>query len=239
MATPVLVAKAAGPILASLLLAATSSAPMLLMGLAATGAGSAVLFTVTVRRRRARHPATHRAPMTIRTATPNDAEAIAAIYAPVVVNTPISFELEAPSPDEMRSRIASTLQRLPWLVSLDADGRVDGYVYAGRHRERAAYQWAVDTSAYVREDARGKGVGRRLYERLFEELVALGYFQAFAGIALPNAASVGLHEAMGFEPLGVYRNVGFKMGRWRDVGWWQKTLREPTGAPKAPRAFRS
>lgn len=170
-------------------------------------------------------------------ATQDDAEAIAAIYAPIVASTTISFELEPPSANEMRSRIAATLQRLPWLVSLDADGRVDGYVYASRHRERAAYQWAVDTTAYVREDSRGKGVGRELYARLFDELVRLGYFQAFAGIALPNAASVGLHEAMGFEPLGIYRDVGFKLGAWRDVGWWQKTLCEPIVEPRPPRAY--
>ena len=176
--------------------------------------------------------------MIIRTATPSDAEAIAAIYAPIVANTAISFELVPPSADEMRSRIVSTLQRLPWLVSVDGDGRVDGYVHAGRHRERAAYQWSVDTTAYVREDRRGKGVGRRLYGRLFDELARLGYFQAFAGIALPNAASVALHEAMGFEPLGVYRNVGFKLGAWRDVGWWQKALRQAVENPEAPRAFR-
>lgn len=177
--------------------------------------------------------------MTIRTATPDDAEAIAAIYAPIVANTPISFELEPPSADEMRSRIISTLQRLPWLVSVDDNGDVDGYVYAGRHRERAAYQWSADTSAYVRADRRGRGVGRRLYERLFAELAELGYFQAFAGIALPNDASIALHEALGFEPLGVYRKVGFKMGAWRDVGWWQKALREDDLAPEAPRLFRS
>ena len=176
--------------------------------------------------------------MTIRTATPQDAEAIAAIYAPIVAHTAISFELEPPSVDEMRSRIVSTLQRLPWLVSVAADGRVDGYVYAGRHRERPAYQWSVDTTAYVREDSRGKGIGKRLYGRLFEELTTLGYYQAFAGIALPNAASIGLHEAMGFEPLGVYRKVGFKMGAWRDVGWWQKSLRQSDEIPETPQVFR-
>jgi len=177
--------------------------------------------------------------MTIRIATPHDAEAIAAIYASIVANTVISFELEPPSPEEMRSRIVSTLQRLPWLVSVDDDGNVDGYVYAGRHRERAAYQWSVDTTAYVRADRRGQGVGRKLYERLFAELADLGYCQAFAGIALPNDASVALHEALGFERLGIYRKVGFKMGAWRDVGWWQKALREDVDAPEAPRVFRS
>jgi L-amino acid N-acyltransferase YncA len=175
--------------------------------------------------------------MTIRTATPDDADAIAAIYSPVVANTTISFELVPPSAGEMRQRIVSTLQRLPWLVSVDAHGDVEGYVYASRHRDRPAYQWSVDTSAYVREGSRGKGVGSRLYERLFTELAALGYFQAFAGIALPNAASVGLHEALGFEAIGVYRSVGFKMGAWRDVGWWQKTLRQAVETPEAPRTF--
>jgi phosphinothricin acetyltransferase len=172
----------------------------------------------------------------IRPATPDDAEAIAAIYAPVVTGSTISFELVPPSTDDMRARIASILQILPWLVSLDRDGRVDGYVYAGRHRERAAYQWSVDVTAYVREDARGAGVGRRLYGVLFDELRRLGYCQAFAGIALPNAASVGLHEAMGFLKIGVYRNVGFKFDRWHDVGWWQKELQRPAH-PEAPAAF--
>jgi L-amino acid N-acyltransferase YncA len=176
--------------------------------------------------------------MTIRIAAPSDAEAVAAIYAPIVRDTTISFELESPSVGEMRARIVSTLQKLPWLVSLDDRGLVDGYVYASKHRERAAYQWSVDVTAYVREDARGQGVGKRLYARLFDELVQLGYFQAFAGIALPNEASVALHESLGFEPLGVYRKVGFKHGAWCDVGWWQKQLQVPTVEPSAPRTPR-
>ena len=175
--------------------------------------------------------------MTIRIAAPSDAEAVAAIYAPIVRDTTISFELESPSVDEMRARIVSTLQKLPWLVSLDEHGLVDGYVYAGKHRERAAYQWSVDVTAYVREDARGQGVGKRLHGRLFDELVQLGYFQAFAGIALPNEASVALHESLGFVPLGVYRKVGFKHGAWRDVGWWQKELRLPNSEPSEPASF--
>ena len=174
--------------------------------------------------------------MTIRTAAPADAEAITAIYAPIVANTSISFELTPPSVDEMRGRIEKTLQDLPWLVSEDAQGAVNGYVYASKHRERPAYQWSVDVTAYVREDARGLGVGKRLYQALFAELVTLGYFQAFAGIALPNDASVALHESVGFKPVGVYRNVGFKLGAWHDVGWWQKELRPPT-EPAEPTAF--
>jgi len=174
--------------------------------------------------------------MSIRVATPLDADAVAAIYAPVVLETPISFELEPPTVDEMRRRIVATLERFPWLVSVDAYGQVDGYAYAGKHRERAAYQWSVDTTVYVRDGSRGQGVGTRLYRQLFECLAELGYFQAFAGITLPNAASVGLHESVGFTPIGVYRNVGFKCGAWRDVGWWQRPLREPID-PVEPRAF--
>lgn len=123
-------------------------------------------------------------------------------------------------------------------MSVDAAGEVQGYAYAGRHRERAAYQWAVDTSVYVRADARGRGVGRALYAALFDQLVALGYFQAFAGIALPNAGSVALHESVGFAPLGVYRNVGYKFGAWHDVGWWQKSLQPLRAEPAAPASYR-
>ena len=173
----------------------------------------------------------------IRVATPEDAAQIAAIYGPIVRRTTISFELEAPTVDEMRTRVVNTLQRLPWLVSLDGDGDVDGYVYASVFRDRPAYQWSVEVTAYVREDVRRSGVGRRLYGVLFEESRRLGYCQAFAGIALPNAASIGLHEALGFTPIGAYRNVGYKFGQWRDVGWWQLTLQQPE-RPEAPRFFR-
>ncbi len=172
----------------------------------------------------------------IRTARPDDAAAVHAIYAPIVAHSAISFELVAPSVDALRGRIVSTLERLPWLVSEDDDARVDGYVCASRHRERAAYRWSVDVTAYVREDARGRRVATRLYSRLFDELAALGYFQAFAGIALPNAASVALHESVGFVHVGTYRDAGFRLGRWHDVGWWQRPLQAPA-APGEPRPF--
>jgi L-amino acid N-acyltransferase YncA len=174
--------------------------------------------------------------MNIRVATLADSQAITAIYAPMVANTSISFELAPPSESEMRERIAKTLASLPWLVGEDAHGQINGYAYASRHRERPAYQWSVDVTAYVREDSQRSGVGRRLYQALLTELTALGYCQAFAGIALPNAASIALHESMGFEPIGVYRRVGFKLGAWHDVGWWQKQLRV-AAEPVAPKPF--
>jgi len=174
--------------------------------------------------------------MNIRSATPFDAEAIAGIYAPIVRDTIISFELEPPDAAEMRTRIEKTLQVLPWLVSVDATGAVSGYVYGSKHRERPAYQWSVDVTAYVREDCRCQGIGKGLYTRLLEDLVRWGYYQAFAGIALPNDASIALHESVGFKALGVYEKVGFKLGAWRDVGWWQRELQQPKeGAPEAPR----
>lgn len=177
--------------------------------------------------------------MNIRTATTADAASVAAIYDPVVRDTTISFETEPPGEAEMQTRIEKTLDTLPWLIAEDAAGVVCGYAYASKHRERAAYQWSVDVTVYVREDTRGQGVGRALYGRLLPLLAELGYCQAFASIALPNAGSVGLHEAMGFEAIGVYRNVGFKHGAWRDVGWWQKSLRGSGALPQERLAYRA
>ena len=137
----------------------------------------------------------------------------------------------------MRSRIVKTLAFFPWLA-LELDGRVMGYAYAGRHRERAAYQWSVDVSCYVHADVRGRGVGRRLYTELLRLLKAQGFFNAFAGITLPNAASVALHESIGFERIATYHQVGFKMGAWHDTGWWQLRLNPSTEPPAPPRALR-
>ena len=169
----------------------------------------------------------------IRLAEAADAEAIAAIYRPVVESTTISFETDPPDRDEIARRIADTLISYPWLVC-ELGGRVAGYAYATKHRVRAAYQWSVDTSVYVDAASRRSGVGRGLYRSLLAILAAQGFFNAFAGIALPNLASVALHEALGFEALGVYRRVGFKLGAWHDVGWWQLTLRAEDVSPDAP-----
>jgi phosphinothricin acetyltransferase len=172
----------------------------------------------------------------IRCAEVADAKGILAIYAPIVRDTVISFEIEPPSLGEMQARIETTLTKLPWLVA-ESDGGIAGYAYASRHRERAAYQWSVDVSVYVAPDARRRGVGRGLYKPLLGILEDLGYYTALAGIALPNPASVALHESMSFRPIGVYHNVGYKHGAWRDVGWWQRGLGEYIDKPEPPLAM--
>jgi phosphinothricin acetyltransferase len=172
----------------------------------------------------------------IRPACDTDAAAIAAIYAPYVDDSVISFEETAPDADEIRRRIGSP-PLLPWLVAAEA-GVVLGYAYASPHRTRAAYRWAVDVSVYLAPGARGRGLGKALYEPLMNEVRALGYVNAYAGIALPNAVSVGLHEAMGFVRVGVYRNVAYKHGRWHDVGWWHLALVDQLpDTPSEPRPW--
>ena len=168
----------------------------------------------------------------IRLALPGDAEQIAAIYAPFCTETAVSFEYTAPTVAEMAQRIRKITERLAWLV-LDDDGRIAGYVYASPHRERAAYQWSVDVAAYVASDYRRRGVGSTLYTALFRVLVSQGYFKAFAGVTLPNPASERLHESLGFERVGEYRGVGFKLGAWHDVRWYQRTL-QPEGPNPPP-----
>jgi L-amino acid N-acyltransferase YncA len=150
---------------------------------------------------------------TIRVAAPEDADAILAIYVPIVRETAISFEVEPLPPLEMRARIATTLQQLPWLVCTRQE-EVLGYVYASPHRARAAYQWSVDVSVYIHPKARRTGMGRALYHALFHLLILQGLYQCFAGIPLPNPASVGLHASLGFQPVGVYQAVGYKLGVW-------------------------
>jgi phosphinothricin acetyltransferase len=172
----------------------------------------------------------------MRIAAPADAPAVAEIYAPYVRDTVISFELEAPDGAEMAGRIETTLARFPWLV-WELGGRVAGYAYASAHRDRAAYQWSVDTTVYVAQWAHRRGVGMALSRTLVRALALQGFHRAYAGIALPNAASVALHEAVGYAPVGVYRDVGFKLGAWRDVGWWGLDLATDAAAPGAIRPF--
>jgi len=170
--------------------------------------------------------------MVIRDADPaRDAAACAAIYAPFVANTAVSLEEEAPTAVEMSRRITATSERYPWLVA-EIDGALAGYAYASAHRDRAAYRWAADVAVYVDEPARRRGVGRALYDALLTLLAQQGVHTVCAGVTLPNDASVGLHEALGFRPVGVYQRIGYKQGAWRDVGWWQLELAAPDdGAP--------
>jgi phosphinothricin acetyltransferase len=158
----------------------------------------------------------------IRPAAPSDAAACAAIYAPFVTDGVESFEETPPGETEMARRMAAAHL---WLVAVE-DGAVVGYAYGGRHRERAAYRLTVEVSVYLAPAARGRGLGRALYTELFTALAERGFRTALAGVTLPNAASVGLHEAMGFTPVGVFRAVGWKFGAWHDVGWWQRSLED-------------
>ena len=169
---------------------------------------------------------------TIRLVTQADAADIAEIYRPFVESTPISFEIEPPDELEIRKRLEGILPAYPWLVC-EQEGRVVGYAYASRHSARAAYQWSVDMSVYVNPDFQRRGIGRGLYVSLAGILKVQGFFNAYAGVALPNPGSVGLHESIGFQAIGVFRNVGYKMGAWHDVGWWELAL-QPTVAEPAP-----
>ncbi len=160
----------------------------------------------------------------IRDADPaRDAATCAAIYAPNVNTSAISFEERPPDAAEMEARIERYSQTHPWLVAEEGGG-VIGYAYACPHRERAAYRWAADVSVYIAAAEHRRGHGRRLYEELFERLRRQRFQVAIAGITLPNPASVGLHERLGFVPIGVYRRIGWKLDAWRDVGWYQLEL---------------
>jgi phosphinothricin acetyltransferase len=164
--------------------------------------------------------------MLIRHADPaRDAAACAAIYTPSVSAGVASLEERAPDAHELEQRIRIISRDFPWLVAQIA-GEVAGYAYASRHHERACYRWSADVTVYISAAHQRRGVGRALYEALLELLRRQRLHIACAGITLPNAASVGLHESLGFQPVGVYRKIAYKHGVWRDVGWWQKELLE-------------
>jgi phosphinothricin acetyltransferase len=179
----------------------------------------------------------------IRPACAEDAAAIAAIYAPHVLAGVVSFETEAPDARAMRTRITGADGLYPWIVATRGDdtdgekGGVLGYAYASRFREREAYRWVVETTVYVANDAQRAGVGRLLYRALTGTLRAQGFAQAIGVIALPNDGSVRLHEAVGFRRAGVFRAVGYKHGRWVDVGYWQCELAGPAVPPAEPKRF--
>ena len=168
----------------------------------------------------------------IRMATPDDAAAVRAIYAPFVERTAVTFESEVPPVAEMAERIRAVVPRFPWLIA-EREGFVVGYAYASTWRSRAAYRWAVETTVYLRDDARGQGLGPALYRPLLACLRLQGLRLAIAGITLPNPASVRMHEAFGFRAVAVYRACGHKLGAWHDVGMWELELAPRTDANPA------
>jgi L-amino acid N-acyltransferase YncA len=175
----------------------------------------------------------HSSALQIRSATAVDALACVEIYAPYVTGTNITFEVEAPTAEQFATRIANAQAAHRWLVA-ERGGTVIGYAYGHQFAERAAYGWSCETSIYLALDARRQGVGRALYEELLGDLAALGYRRAFAGITLPNEASVGLHSAFGFQDAGRYVRVGWKNGAWHDVAWMQRDLQPAESDPPTP-----
>jgi phosphinothricin acetyltransferase len=172
----------------------------------------------------------------LRNATPDDAEAIARIYSPFVSDTAVSFEEEPPTPEEIADRITKVLPTFPWLVA-EVQGELAGYAYASQHRPRGAYRWSVDVSVYLDSRFRRLGIGSRLYRRLLDILRLQGYYNAYAGITQPNVPSVRLHESMGFRLVGLYDTVGYKLGVWHTVGWWQLELQPKGNQPTDPVPF--
>ena len=172
----------------------------------------------------------------LRPATPADATGILDIYAPYIADTSFTFETEVPSTEAFAERIRTYLDTWPWLVFED-NGIIAGYAYATRHRERTAYQWCTESSIYVLDKYHGTGVARALYEALFAILEKQGFRNVYAVINLPNDASVAFHERCGFRYFATYEKVGYKLGRWKNVGWWQLSLNDYGNEPAPPVKF--
>lgn len=169
--------------------------------------------------------------LTIRPATEADAPRLLTIYAPYVESTAVSFEVVPPTVDEFAARIGKSLSKWQYLVG-EIDGAIAGYAYGSMHRERAAYRFSVEVSAYIDAGFHRRGIGAALYRRLLDDLSAKGYCSAFAGITLPNEASVGLHRSVGFEQIGAFKDIGWKFDRWHDVVWMQRKLRDRPPTPR-------
>lgn len=171
--------------------------------------------------------------LAIRPVRAADADAIAAIYRPYVEGTVVSFEETPPDAAEMARRIAATTADYPWLVA-EADGALRGYAYGRPYHPRAAYRWTCETAIYLAPDARRRGTGRALHAALLADLAARGFVSAIALISVPNPESTRFHEALGFTHVGILRGVGYKLGGWRDVGYWQRDLARRPAAPEEP-----
>lgn len=169
--------------------------------------------------------------ISIRMMTDADIAVALAVYAPYIEETAISFEYEVPTLEEFAQRVGTITKQYPWLV-YEEDGKVIGYAYGMTHRTRTAYQWSVEVAIYVAKDYRGRGVGKRLYKKLFELLKQQGYRTAFAGMTMPNEKSEALHLSCGFEEIGVFKNIGYKFGQWHSVKWFQKQLGDNYDTPE-------
>lgn len=174
--------------------------------------------------------------MFIRLATPADAQGILNIYAPYIETTSLTFETITPTKKEFAERMRQYLENWPWLVC-ETDGKIVGYAYASRYRERVAYQWSVECSVYIHNDFQKTGVGRALYSALFAILQQQGFNNVYAVINLPNEKSVAFHESIGFRYFATYEKVGYKLGQWKNVGWWQLQLNDYGDEPTAPIKF--
>ena len=174
--------------------------------------------------------------MIIRLANEEDANGILEIYAPYILNTSLTFETEVPDQRAFKERIRSYLIIWPWLVC-ESDGKIAGYAYGTRYRERVAYQWGTEVSVYIHDDFHRKGIAKALYTAVLEILKNQGFRNAYAVINLPNDQSVAFHESCGFKYFATYENVGYKLGKWKNVGWWQIQLNEYSHEPEAPVKF--
>ena len=174
----------------------------------------------------------------IRIATSADSKSILDIYAPYIRDTSLTFETEVPTYDDFAVRIQTYLDNWPWLVC-ELDGKIAGYAYASRYRERTAYQWSVECSVYIHDDYLRSGIASELYTALFAFLKYQGYNNVYAVINLPNDRSVAFHEKLGFTYFATYENVGYKLGKWKNVGWWQKKINEYVNEPSPPLKFSS
>lgn len=173
---------------------------------------------------------------TIRLATPADAAGMLDIYKHYVENTSYTFEYEVPSKQEFEARILAVTPAFPWLVC-ELDGQIVGYAYAHKHRDRTAYQWSPESTIYIDHNYHGKGLARVLYETLFEILKLQGFFNVYAGVLSTNENSTAFHKALGFEEIGLFRNIGYKLGEWHSNMWYQLHLAEHHAEPSVPAAF--
>ncbi len=176
--------------------------------------------------------------LTIRLIGENDTQQVLDIYRPYVLDTAITFEYEVPSAAEYQERITTNTEHYPWLVCLQHD-QIVGFAYGSKHRYKTAYQWSVESTVYLSPAAHGKGIGRLLYETLFELLKLQGYFNVYAGVAIPNAKSEGFHKALGFEVIGDFKKIGYKLGEWHDVKWFQLHLATHTDQPPVPESMQA